>query len=81
MGCLLKGETDHYDLIATNMASGLSRIMTDTGVPITLGVICAGSQEQAQARSGSKVGNYGAEAAKAAIEMVDVLSQLRNLRL
>lgn len=78
IGCLLKGETDHYDLIAGNLASGLSRVMTETGVPVTLGVICADSMEQAMARSGSKVGNYGAEAALAAIEMVSVLQQLRE---
>lgn len=78
VGCLLKGGTDHYDLIASNMASGLSQIMTETGVPVTLGVICANSMEDAMARSGSKVGNYGTEAAHAAIEMVSVLQQLRG---
>ena len=78
VGCLLKGGTDHYDLIATNLASGLSRIMTESGVPVTLGVICADSMEDAMARSGSKVGNYGTEAAVAAIEMANVLQSLRS---
>ncbi len=78
LGCLIKGDTDHYDLIASNVASSLSNIMTDSGVPCTLGVICCDTMEQAMARAGSKVGNYGWSAAVAAIELVNVMNSIRS---
>lgn len=73
VGTLIKGDTDHYDLIAKEVTSGLARVMNDTGIPVTFGVITANTMEQAMARSGSKAGNKGAEAATAAIELANVL--------
>ena len=76
VGTLIRGETDHYQLIARELASGLSRVMSETGVPVSFGVVTADSMEQAMARAGSKAGNKGWEAAVAAIEMAGVMKKL-----
>ena len=76
VGTLIRGETDHYDLIAKEVTSGLARVMHETGVVVTFGVITTENQDQAMARCGSKAGNKGAEAALAAVELVNVLSKI-----
>ena len=76
VGTLIRGETDHYDLIARELSSGLSRVMFETGVPVAFGVVTANSMEQAMARAGGKAGNKGFEAALAAIEMANVLAEI-----
>ncbi len=76
LGVLIRGDTDHYELIAGELASGLQRAACESGVPVTFGVITADTMEQAMARSGSKAGNKGFEAATAAIEMVDLLKKI-----
>ncbi|MCC6953706.1 MAG: 6,7-dimethyl-8-ribityllumazine synthase, partial [Deltaproteobacteria bacterium] len=73
VGTLIRGDTDHYDLIAKEVTSGIQRVMMESGVPVTFGVITANNMEQAMARSGSKAGNKGAEAATAAVELANVL--------
>lgn len=75
-GTLIRGDTDHYQLIAGEVSSGLSRVALETGVPVAFGVVTADNMEQAMARSGSKAGNKGEEAAIAAIEMVQLLTKL-----
>lgn len=79
-GVLIEGETDHYDIIATQVASGVAEVTRTSRLPVTFGVITAKSMEQAAARSGSKCGNLGYEAALAAIEMVQVVETIRGLR-
>lgn len=79
VGTLIRGDTDHYDLIAKELTSGLSRVMFETGIPVTFGVITANTMEQAMARSGSKAGNKGWEASVAAIETVSVKEKLRDV--
>ncbi len=76
LGCLLRGETPHFDYICSEVTRGVGRVGVDTGVPATFGVITADSLEQAVHRAGAKAGNKGAEAAAAAIEMVSVLGQI-----
>lgn len=78
VGTLIRGETDHYQLVAGELASGLSRVMAQTGVPVAFGVVTAENMEQAMARSGSKAGNKGWEAAVAAIEMANLVEKLRG---
>lgn len=80
VGTLIRGETDHYDLIARELAAGIGKVMAETLVPIGFGVVTGDTMEQAMARSGSKAGNKGAEAALAAIEMANVMTQLREQR-
>jgi 6,7-dimethyl-8-ribityllumazine synthase len=69
VGCVIKGETPHFDFVAGQAAAGIQRVALDTGVPTTFGVITALTEEQAWARAGGPVGNRGQEAADAALEM------------
>ena len=73
LGAVIRGATTHYEAVAGQVASGVSRVALDTGVPILFGVITTDTIEQAIERAGTKAGNKGAEAAVAAIEMVNVL--------
>lgn len=78
LGCVIRGETDHYEHVAGQAASGLMQASLATGVPIIFGVLTTDSVEQALNRAGLKSGNKGADAALAAVEMVNVLSQIRG---
>ena len=77
VGALIEGQTDHYQLIASQVASGVAEVNRCCRVPVTFGVITAKNMEQAMARSGSKAGNLGHEAAMAAIEMANVVDVIR----
>ena len=68
VGCVIKGQTPHFDFVAGEAAAGIQRVALDTGVPATFGVITALTEDQAMERSGGEVGNRGEEAANAALE-------------
>jgi 6,7-dimethyl-8-ribityllumazine synthase len=70
VGCVIRGQTPHFDFIAGQAAAGIQRVGLDTGVPTAFGVITALTEAQAVERAGGDVGNRGAEAAEAALEMV-----------
>jgi len=72
LGCVIRGETTHYDLVASEAASGLQLAAIETGVPVSLGVLTVESREQAEERI-----DRAADAVRAALEMADVFSQLR----
>jgi 6,7-dimethyl-8-ribityllumazine synthase len=72
LGCVIRGETPHFDLIAHESASGLQLAAIETGVPVAFGVLTVESREQAEARI-----DKAAEAVRSALEMADVFSQLR----
>lgn len=76
LGCVIRGETSHYDLVCREAASGVAAVSRDTGVPCLFGVLTTDTVEQAVARAGSKAGNKGADAALAALEMADLLPRL-----
>ena len=76
LGAVIRGETDHYDHVCSIAASGIARASADTGVPVTFGVLTTDTLEQALQRAGGKVGNAGADAASAAIEMATLLRDL-----
>ena len=76
LGAVIRGATTHYDLVAGEVAKGTGQVMLQTGVPVIFGVITTDTIEQAIERAGTKAGNKGAEAAVAAIEMVNLLRQL-----
>ncbi|HET6372484.1 MAG TPA: 6,7-dimethyl-8-ribityllumazine synthase [Candidatus Polarisedimenticolia bacterium] len=76
LGVLIRGETAHFDLIASQVASGLASAAEQTGVPVVFGVVTAENADQALDRAGGKQGNRGWEAAKAAIEMAGVMKQM-----
>src|SRR4029453_16836704 len=76
VGAVIRGDTPHFDFVAGECASGISRVALDTGVPIAFGVLTTDDLDQALARAGGAEGNKGAEAAATAVEMVDLLRQL-----
>ena len=78
LGCLLRGETLHFELIAAQVTNELSRVMVDTQVPFAFGVITCDTTEQATARSSPGAGNKGWEATLAAIEMANLWRALRS---
>ena len=79
LGVLIRGETSHYDLIASSVARGLAGAAVESGVPVLFGVLAAETPEQALDRAGGKHGNRGWEAAMAAIEAAGLLKQLGPL--
>jgi 6,7-dimethyl-8-ribityllumazine synthase len=76
LGCLLRGETAHYEAIYTEVARGIGQSQQETGVPHSFGVLTCETLEQALDRAGVKAGNKGFEAAIAAIEMVSIQRKL-----
>jgi len=72
LGCLIRGETTHYEHIATEVTRGIGQSAQETGVPHTYGVLTCENLEQALDRAGLKAGNKGFEAAMSAVEMVSL---------
>ncbi|HEX7153300.1 MAG TPA: 6,7-dimethyl-8-ribityllumazine synthase [Thermoanaerobaculia bacterium] len=78
LGCLIRGDTPHFDFISAQVTNELSRIAVDARYPLVFGVITCNTHEQAVARSSSGSGNKGWEAALAAIEMANLWRALRS---
>jgi 6,7-dimethyl-8-ribityllumazine synthase len=76
LGCLIKGDTMHFEFIATAASHGIMDVSTSTGVPVAFGVLTTLTEEQAVERSKPGADNKGREAALAAIEMVTLLQKL-----
>ena len=72
LGCVIRGETPHFDYVASEAASGLQLAGLETGIPVSFGVLTCDTREQAEARV-----TKGADAVRAALEMADLFSQLR----
>ena len=77
LGCIIRGDTDHYDHVAGAATSGIARAGLDAGVPVIFGVLTTDTLEQAVHRAGAKAGNKGFEAAVTAVEMVNLLAKLK----
>ncbi len=73
VGAVIRGSTPHFDMVASEVSKGVANASLQTGVPIAFGVLTTDTIEQAIERAGTKAGNKGAEAAMAAVEMVNVL--------
>jgi 6,7-dimethyl-8-ribityllumazine synthase len=80
IGCILKGETDHYEYIASEVARGVQLAQMDTGVPMVFCVLTCDTLEQAIDRAGLKSGNKGHEAGLAAVEMATLVRKLAPAR-
>lgn len=78
LGCVIRGETSHYDHVAGQAAAGVIQAGLSTGVPVIFGILTTESVEQALNRAGLKSGNKGADAAVTAIEMVNLLARLES---
>jgi len=76
LGCVVRGETRHYEHVADGCAQGLMRVALDHGVAVLNGVLAVERHEDAQARAGGAHGNKGAEVALAAMEIVDLWKKL-----
>ena len=78
IGCLLRGDTAHYDVIVNEVTRGIGQSAQETGVPHAFGVLTCDTLEQAIDRAGLKMGNKGLEAALAAVEMASLTSGVRK---
>jgi 6,7-dimethyl-8-ribityllumazine synthase len=78
LGCLLRGDTAHYDVIVNEVTRGIGRSAQETGVPHAFGVLTCETLEQAIDRAGLKMGNKGFEAALAAVEMASLTAGIRH---
>jgi 6,7-dimethyl-8-ribityllumazine synthase len=78
LGCVIRGETPHFDYVASEAASGLQLAALETGIPVSFGVLTCEDRAQAEARAGGTEGNKGTEAARSALEMADVFARLRS---
>jgi len=78
LGAVIRGNTPHFDYVASEVAKGLAVTGLNQRVPVTFGVLTCDNLEQALERAGSKAGNRGVEAASAALEMANLLKKLRN---
>lgn len=77
LGAVIKGSTSHYDYVCAEVSKGVASVSLETEVPVIFGVLTTDNLEQAIERAGTKVGNKGADAAKAAIEMANLMSALK----
>jgi 6,7-dimethyl-8-ribityllumazine synthase len=78
LGCLIRGDTAHYDVIVNEVTRGIGQSAQETGVPHAFGVLTCDTLEQAIDRAGLKMGNKGFEAALAAVEMANLRAGVRS---
>jgi len=78
LGCVIQGETRHFDFICAAVANGVSNVAIKYEKPVIFGVLTTDNEQQAIDRAGGKHGNKGVEAAVTAIKMADMASQLKN---
>ena len=76
LGAVIKGSTSHYDYVCAEVSKGIASVGLDTGIPVIFGVLTTDNIEQAIERAGTKAGNKGADAAKSAIEMSDLMKKI-----
>jgi 6,7-dimethyl-8-ribityllumazine synthase len=77
LGCVIRGETAHFEYISNAATLGISQVGLETGIPVTFGVLTADTDEQAMARSVPGPDNKGFHAAQSAVEMVQVLRSIK----
>ena len=77
LGCVIRGETDHYDHVVQQSAIGIREVGIQTGVPCIFGVLTCDTLEQAIDRAGTKMGNAGRNAMMTAVEMANLLKQVK----
>ena len=80
LGAVIKGDTPHFDYVAGEAVKGIGQAAAESGVPVSFGVLTCNTLEQAIDRAGAKSGNKGFDAAMAAIEMANLMRQLRQAK-
>ena len=78
LGAVIRGDTPHFDYVASEAAKGIAHVSSATGVPVAFGVLTTNTLEQAIDRAGAKSGNKGFDAAMTAIEMANLMKKLRQ---
>lgn len=81
LGCVIRGETPHFDYICNSVSSEIARLGSTYGVPVIFGIVTAENIEQAIERAGGKIVNRGSEAALTAMEMVNLIKEVKSERL
>lgn len=76
LSCIIRGETPHFDYIASEVTKGLAKASMDSSIPVAFGIITADTLEQAVNRAGAKTGNKGFQAALSAIEMANLVKEV-----
>ena len=76
LGCVIKGETPHFDFVSSSCANGLTRVSLDANKPVLFGVLTTETEEQAIQRADPKDGNKGAEVAQSAMELLEQFASL-----
>jgi len=76
LGAVIRGQTPHFDYVASEVSKGVAHVALESGVPVTFGVLTTDTIEQAIERAGTKAGNKGADAALAAIELADLMGKI-----
>ncbi len=76
LGAVIKGSTSHYDYVCAEVSKGVAAVALETEVPVIFGVLTTDNIEQAIERAGTKAGNKGADAAKSAIEMANLMKNI-----
>lgn len=78
LGCIIRGDTPHFEYVASETSKGIAQVMLDTEVPVVFGVVTADNLEQALERAGAKAGNRGFDAAMTAMEMANLLRKIES---
>jgi 6,7-dimethyl-8-ribityllumazine synthase len=76
LGCIIRGETPHFEYVASEATKGVGQVALQFGVPVAFGILTTENLEQALERAGAKAGNKGWDAAMTAIELVNTFKQL-----
>ncbi len=79
LGCIIRGDTPHFDFVAGEAARGIQRVTLDETIPVIFGVLTTNTLEQAQARSGGSHSHAGKQAAEAALEMIALVARVRRM--
>ncbi|MDR2971288.1 MAG: 6,7-dimethyl-8-ribityllumazine synthase [Bacteroidales bacterium] len=77
LGCVIQGETRHFEFISQAVANGIMNVSLDYAIPVIFGVLTCDTMEQAQDRAGGKYGNKGVEAAYTCLKMIETLQKLQ----
>ena len=78
IGCIIRGETTHYEHLAQTVCDGLQKVALDSNMPIGFGIITVENMAQAMDRAGGKQGNKGRDAARSALEMIHLIRELKR---
>ena len=78
LGCIIRGDTPHFDYVAGEAARGIQQVALEENLPVIFGVLTVNTEEQARERTGGKHGHYGERAAEAAAEMMALMLRIRR---